>query len=268
MAGILPHLTAGLNALAALLLLAGFTLICLHRKTAHRIVMTAAVTTSILFLVAYLLHHLTAPVFVFPGQGVIRPIYFAMLISHVVLAAVVTPMVAVTFLRARRGLFERHSGAGPLDLARLALCLADRHRGLFARLPPLPAGGVMRDTLDLPPGFPPSALTWRPRRALSGWLLLALGSLAVAGGLALLLALARTPGVQDWLPWPWASFFRKALVAHVVFAFVVWYMAMLGGLAAAARPGSATSLLGLALATAGAVLLLVPTLTNQGRGVP
>ena len=123
----------------------------------------------------------------------------------------------------------------------------------------------MRDTLDLPPGFPPIGLDLAARRALSGWLLLALGSLAVAGGLALLLALARTPGVQDWLPWPWASFFRKALVAHVVFAFVVWYMAMLGGLAAAARPGSATSLLGLALATAGAVLLLVPTLTNQGE---
>lgn len=123
----------------------------------------------------------------------------------------------------------------------------------------------MRDTLDLPPGLPPVGLDAAARRALSGWLLLALGSLAVAGGLALLLALSRTPVVQDWLPWPWETFFRKALVAHVVFAFVVWYLAMLGGLAAAARPGSRTSLLGLALATAGAFLLLVPTLTNQGE---
>jgi uncharacterized membrane protein YozB (DUF420 family) len=108
MAGLLPHVTAGLNALAAILLLAGFTLIRSHHKAAHRIVMTTAVFTSILFLVSYVLHHVTAPVFVFPGQGLIRPIYFAMLISHVTLALVVTPMVAVTFLRARRGLFARH----------------------------------------------------------------------------------------------------------------------------------------------------------------
>ncbi len=123
----------------------------------------------------------------------------------------------------------------------------------------------MRDTLELPPGLPPVGLDAAARRALSGWLLLAVGSLAVAGALALLLAMARTPGIQDWLPWPWQSFFRKALVAHVVFAFVVWYLATLGGLAAAARPGSIASLAGLALATSGAILLLVPTLTNQGE---
>lgn len=122
----------------------------------------------------------------------------------------------------------------------------------------------MRDTLELPPGLPPVGLDAAARRLLSGWLLLAVGSLAVAGALALLLALSRTPGAQDWLPWPWETFFRRALVAHVVFAFVVWYLAMLGGLAAAARPGSATSLVGLVLATTGAALLLVPTLTNQG----
>lgn len=104
----LPHLTAGLNALAAILLLIGFTLIRLRLKTAHRFVMSAAVVTSVLFLAAYLLHHFTAPVFVFPGQGLIRPIYFAMLISHVTLAVVVAPMVAITFMRARRGSFDSH----------------------------------------------------------------------------------------------------------------------------------------------------------------
>jgi heme/copper-type cytochrome/quinol oxidase subunit 1 len=124
---------------------------------------------------------------------------------------------------------------------------------------------MMRDTLELPPGLPPVGLDAASRRALSGWLLLAVGSLAVAGGLALLLAASRTPGIQDWLPWPWQAFFRKALVAHVVFAFVVWYMAVLGGLSAASRPGSSASLVGLALATAGCALLLVPTLTNQGE---
>jgi hypothetical protein len=122
-----------------------------------------------------------------------------------------------------------------------------------------------RDTLELPPGLPPVGLDAAARRALSGWLFLAVGSLAAAGGLALLLAFARTPYVQDWLPWPWESFFRKALVAHVVFAFVVWYLAMLGGLAVASRPGGRGNLLGLGLAATGAIFLLIPALTNQGE---
>ncbi|MTJ84452.1 MAG: DUF420 domain-containing protein [Telmatospirillum sp.] len=108
MADLLPHLTAGLNALAGALLLTGGCLIRLGYRQAHRRVMTAAVATSVLFLLAYLAHHVTAPVFVFTGQGVIRPLYFAMLVSHVGLAVAVTPMVALTVWRARRGAFERH----------------------------------------------------------------------------------------------------------------------------------------------------------------
>jgi hypothetical protein len=123
----------------------------------------------------------------------------------------------------------------------------------------------MKDTLELPPNFPRAGFDALARRTLFGWLLLAVGSLAVAGALALLLAASRTPHVQDWLPWPWESFFRKALVAHVVFAFVVWYLAMLGGLATAACPGGRSGACGLILAVIGALLLLVPTLTNQGE---
>jgi putative membrane protein len=110
MVAVLPHVTAALNALACLLLLTGFALIRLGRRAAHRAVMTAAVVTSALFVVSYLLHHFTAPLFAFPGRGLIRPVYFAMLASHVVLAAVAAPMVIVTFRRARRGAFELHRG--------------------------------------------------------------------------------------------------------------------------------------------------------------
>lgn len=110
MSGILPHLTAALNALAGVLVLVGFLLIRQRRKAAHRAVMTAAVVVSAMFLVSYLLHHFTAPVFVFPGHGLIRPIYFTMLVSHVALAVVVAPMVVVTFRRARRGDFDLHRG--------------------------------------------------------------------------------------------------------------------------------------------------------------
>jgi heme/copper-type cytochrome/quinol oxidase subunit 1 len=122
----------------------------------------------------------------------------------------------------------------------------------------------MKDGSPLLSGGPLAGLDVMARRVLTGWLLLAVGSLAVAGALALLLVLSRTPYVQDWLPWPWESFFRKALVAHVVFAFVVWYLAILGGLAATVRPGSRSGLYGLLLAVFGALLLLVPTLANQG----
>lgn len=112
MAGLLPHVTAGLNALAAVLLVGGVALIRQRRRVAHRLVMTAAVVTSVLFLAAYLTYHFTAPVFVFPGSGMVRPFYYALLVGHAVLAAVAVPMVAVTVWRARAGIrsgaFERH----------------------------------------------------------------------------------------------------------------------------------------------------------------
>lgn len=113
--------------------------------------------------------------------------------------------------------------------------------------------------------LPPVDYGAQTRPVLTGWLLLAVGSLATAGALALLLAWARTPFAQDWLPWPWESFFRKALVTHVVFAFVVWYLAMLGALAVAVRPGTRPAGAGLVLAAAGAILMLAPALLDRGE---
>lgn len=109
-ATILPHVTASLNAVALALLLAGFALIRSGRRDTHRKVMLAAVGTSGLFLVFYLVYHFTAPIFVFRGEGAVRPVYYALLISHVVLAALVTPMIAVTLWRALKGRFEVHRG--------------------------------------------------------------------------------------------------------------------------------------------------------------
>ncbi len=113
LSAVLPHITAVLNALTGVLLVIGYTMIRSGRREAHHAVMTAAVWTSALFLVSYVLNHLTAPVYVFRGQGIVRPIYFTMLTSHVLLAMAVTPMVVVTFVRARRaragtGTYARH----------------------------------------------------------------------------------------------------------------------------------------------------------------
>lgn len=104
------------------------------------------------------------------------------------------------------------------------------------------------------------------------WTALALASLALAGLFALLLALSRAPIVQDFVPWP-QEFFRKALVVHVVFAFVVWFLAAFATLchlaAVQARGGlpRLNALGGMALACAGAafLLLLVPALLDRGQ---
>ena len=122
---VLPHLTAALNALAGILLVIGYTLIRTEQRAAHRAVMTTAVIVSALFLVAYVLHHLTAPVYVFNGQGIVRPIYFFMLTTHVILAVAVTPMVIVTFIRALRAKARAEQEGGGLATGDF-----DRHKAL------------------------------------------------------------------------------------------------------------------------------------------
>lgn len=107
-AQVLPHVTASLNALAFVLLVAGLSLVRSGRRAQHRVAMLSAVAVSGLFLVAYLAYHVSAPIFVFRGQGWIRPAYYALLISHVVLAAVVGPMIAATLWRAAKGRFDGH----------------------------------------------------------------------------------------------------------------------------------------------------------------
>lgn len=108
LAAILPHVNAFLNGLSTVLLVIGFALIRGGNRAIHRKVMIAALTVSATFLACYLVYHFTAPVFVYRGPEWSRPIYFALLISHVILATVVTPMVAVTAWRSLHGDFARH----------------------------------------------------------------------------------------------------------------------------------------------------------------
>ncbi|MFA7429392.1 MAG: DUF420 domain-containing protein [Rhodospirillaceae bacterium] len=107
-ASILPHVNAALNAITTVLLVVGLVMARAGRADVHRPVMAAALVTSAIFLVSYVIYHFTAPIFVFRGEGWVRPVYYAMLISHVVLAAVVTPMIAVTAWRGVRGTIDRH----------------------------------------------------------------------------------------------------------------------------------------------------------------
>ncbi len=107
-AGLLPHVTATLNALSALLLVAGFVLARAGARDIHRKVMLAALASSALFLSCYLVYHFTAPIFVFPGPDTVKPLYYALLISHVVLSLVILPFIFLTVRRGLAGTFERH----------------------------------------------------------------------------------------------------------------------------------------------------------------
>jgi uncharacterized membrane protein YozB (DUF420 family) len=104
----LPHLNALLNSTSALFLIAGFSFIRAGRIQAHRTCQVTAVVTSTLFLVSYLTYHYYHGDTPFPGQGMVRPFYFAILISHVILAIVIVPLVLITLYRAVRLDFIRH----------------------------------------------------------------------------------------------------------------------------------------------------------------
>lgn len=107
-ATVLPHVNAVLNALSTVLLVIAFAFIRSGNREAHRKVMLAAIVVSAIFLASYLTYHFTAPIFVFKGTGWTVPVYYAMLVSHVILATIVTPMVFVTAWRSLHGQFDRH----------------------------------------------------------------------------------------------------------------------------------------------------------------
>ena len=97
----LPAVNASLNAIAGVFLVAGFVLIRQRRIAAHRRAMLAAFATSALFLVSYVIYHANAGSRPYHGTGVLRVIYFSILIPHVILAAAVLPLAILTL---RRGL--------------------------------------------------------------------------------------------------------------------------------------------------------------------
>jgi len=104
----LPHLNAALNTTSALLLLAGFRFIRLGRIQSHRNCQVTAVISSTLFLISYLTYHYYHGATRFAGQGIVRPVYFTILITHTILAIVIVPLILVTLYRATRGDFIRH----------------------------------------------------------------------------------------------------------------------------------------------------------------
>ena len=103
-----PALNATLNAISAALLLIGFFFIRRRKIAVHRAAMIGAFACSTLFLACYLYYHSQVGSVGFQGQGLIRTVYFSILISHSILAAAVPFLAIITLVRALRGRFARH----------------------------------------------------------------------------------------------------------------------------------------------------------------
>jgi len=106
---LLPTVNAGLNTLGTVFLVSGYFMIRRRRIEAHRACMLAAFVTSVLFLTSYVIYHYNAGSTPFPGTGIIRPVYFFILITHIVLAATLPVLALMTLWRAARGNFESHA---------------------------------------------------------------------------------------------------------------------------------------------------------------
>ena len=104
----LPTLNAFLNGLSAVLLVMGYRFIRRGRIAKHRATMIAAFVVSILFLISYLTYHFNVGTTRFQGVGVVRPVYFTILLTHTVLAALVPFLAAISLSEGLRGRFDRH----------------------------------------------------------------------------------------------------------------------------------------------------------------
>ena len=101
-------LNATLNAISAILLAGGYAAIRAGKREAHKRFMISAFVVSCAFLVSYLVYHYRVGHVAFQGQGIIRPVYFALLISHTILAAVIVPLILITLRRAWLERFDKH----------------------------------------------------------------------------------------------------------------------------------------------------------------
>ena len=105
---LMPPFQAAMNALAIALLGAGFYFIRTGNRVMHRNCMIVTLAVSSVFLVSYVTYHALVGYQPFAGEGLIRPLYFTLLGSHIVLAAIIVPLVLATVWFAARGQFDRH----------------------------------------------------------------------------------------------------------------------------------------------------------------
>lgn len=104
----LPALNASLNAIATVLLTTGWILIRQKKRDAHRLCMLSAFAVSTAFLTSYVIYHFNVGSVPFQKQGTIRVVYLSILLTHIVLAAAIVPMILLTLSRALSARFDKH----------------------------------------------------------------------------------------------------------------------------------------------------------------
>ncbi len=104
----LPPIYATINGITALLLILGVVAIKKANRALHNKLMTSAIACSVVFLLMYVAYHMTAEPTSFGGEGIIKYIYFFLLITHIVLSVTIIPLVLFTYVRALSGQFESH----------------------------------------------------------------------------------------------------------------------------------------------------------------
>lgn len=106
--GFLPPIYASINALTAILLVLAVIQIKKGNRKTHERLMKTCIILSILFLGMYITYHMTSDSTSYEGQGILRTLYFIILISHILLSIIVIPFVLITYIRAITGDFEMH----------------------------------------------------------------------------------------------------------------------------------------------------------------
>jgi putative membrane protein len=104
----LPRIYATINGITAVVLLAGVLAIKNGKRKLHKQLMTTAIALSVAFLVMYVAYHMTTDSTKFGGEGMIRNVYFFILITHILLSIAVIPLVMITYVRALAEKFDRH----------------------------------------------------------------------------------------------------------------------------------------------------------------
>jgi|SRR5690554_67057 len=106
--GFLPPIYATINATTAVLLVVAVFQIRKGNRKLHERLMKTAIGLSVVFLVLYMIYHMTSDSTSYGGEGVLKYIYFFVLITHIILSIVVIPFVLITFVRAISGQFYKH----------------------------------------------------------------------------------------------------------------------------------------------------------------
>jgi putative membrane protein len=104
----LPPIYAAINGITALLLIFAVNAIKKGNRNLHEKLMTSAIGCSIVFLIMYVAYHMTSESTKFGGEGIIRYVYFFILITHIALSVIIIPLVLFTYVKALSQRFDKH----------------------------------------------------------------------------------------------------------------------------------------------------------------